>query len=65
MAAQRLPEFLGQPREMTSQPGHGKIEEGADFRHREPALWRNHMHRQRCGLVAGEHDFELAVLHLL
>jgi hypothetical protein len=50
---------------MAAQPRHGKIHEGADFRHREPALRRNHMHGQRRRLIAGKNYLEFTVPHLL
>ena len=58
------PQILLQSRKMAAQPRHGEIHEGTHLRHREPALRHDHMHRQRGGLMAREHDFELAVLHL-
>ena len=59
------PEILLQPRKVAAQPRHREIHEGTHLRHREPALRHDHMHRQRGGLVAREHDFEFAVPHLV
>ena len=48
-----------------AQPGHGKIRESAHLGHRQPAMRRNQVHRHRRILAHGQHDLELAPLHLL
>ncbi|MBR1278586.1 hypothetical protein JQ624_28340 [Bradyrhizobium sp. AUGA SZCCT0283] len=43
--------------------GTAKSMKARTFGTREPALRHDHMHRQRGGLMAREHDFQFAVPH--
>ena len=56
---------VGQTREVASQPGHGKIHEGSDLRHGEPAVRRNQMHRQRRRFVVCKNNLERTVAYLI